>query len=221
MYEQIIENAADNPELAVDLVGKSLGKYRMQRRLSRGTTAAVYLARDEFVDRPVAIKLATLQSLGAESDTEVYRAMFFDQARAAGILRHPTITTIYDAGCNDEYCYIVMEYISGERSLSDYTHIENLLDLATASKVLYQCAMALDYAHGRGVIHGALRAGNILLTSEFDAKITGFTFTQAAPSECDVNSGDAGSCSSQSPPIGRRARRFARARYFCIGEHRL
>jgi eukaryotic-like serine/threonine-protein kinase len=152
-----------------------LGKYEVVRELDRGAMGIVYLGHDPFVDRPVAIKVALDEALANPDTGASYRRMFFNEAHAAGRLRHPNIIGIYDAGVDAETCYIVMEYVPGGATLRDHTRAENLLPLPVVVEIIYKCARALDYAHRQGVVHRDIKPSNILLTAEHDVKLGDFS----------------------------------------------
>jgi len=157
-----------------DLEGRHLGKYRIVRKIGAGNMACVYLAQDPFIDRPVAIKVANLGQHGDDEDAQRHRQLFFNEAQTAGMLRHPNITGIYDAGVDADFNYIVMEYVPGGRTLDQYTKPDQLLPLEQVTSVLYQCALALDYAHRRGVIHRDIKPRNVLVSDSMDVKIADF-----------------------------------------------
>lgn len=156
------------------LEGQALGKYQVLKTIGRGNMATVYLGQDPFIDRPVAIKVAFDEYVQSGDTGPLYRRMFFNEAQAAGMLKHPNITAIFDAGVDQERYYIVMEYIHGGTTLDTFTSVENLLSIKNVTDILYQCAMGLDYAHGKGVIHRDIKPRNILITDELEAKITDF-----------------------------------------------
>ena len=156
------------------LEGQALGKYQVLTTIGRGNMATVYLGQDPFIDRPVAIKVAFDEYVQSDETGPLYRRMFFNEAQAAGMLKHPNITAIFDAGVDQDRYYIVMEYIHGGTTLDTFTSAENLLSIKNVTDILYQCAMGLDYAHGKGVIHRDIKPRNILITDELEAKITDF-----------------------------------------------
>ncbi len=156
------------------LEGQALGKYQVLKTIGRGNMATVYLGQDPFIDRPVAIKVAFDEYVHSDDTGPLYRRMFFNEAQAAGMLKHPNITAIFDAGVDQDRYYIVMEYIHGGTTLDTFTTVENLLSIKNVTDILYQCAMGLDYAHGKGVIHRDIKPRNILITDELEAKITDF-----------------------------------------------
>lgn len=162
------------------LASGQLGKYTLLRRLGVGPTAIVYLARDPFIDREVALKVALQNVTEHGGAAEAQRHQFFVEAQTAGGLRHPNITTIFDAGIDDGRCYIAMEYVAGGRTLEDHATPETLLPLAVATKLISQCALALDFAHRHGVLHRALDCQNVLVTENMQVKVSDFGVAVAA-----------------------------------------
>ncbi|MBI4695430.1 MAG: protein kinase [Gammaproteobacteria bacterium] len=156
------------------LEGKALGKYQILKKIGEGNMATVYLAQDPFIDRPVAIKVARSEHVEDGDNAQIYRRLFFNEAQAAGMLKHPNITAIYDAGSDNGHFYIVMEYVHGGRTLEEFTSVSKLLPIERITSICYQCALALDYAHRKGVVHRDIKPRNLLLTDSFDVKITDF-----------------------------------------------
>lgn len=171
------------------LEGSSLGKYKILAKIGAGNMATVYMGHDPFIDRPVAIKVARPDYTDNSDNGEFYKQLFFNEAQTAGLLKHPSITAIYDAGVDREFHYIVMEYIHGGDTLERYTTAEELLPLEVVTAVLYQCSMALDYAHRLGVVHRDIKPRNILLTSDREAKITDFGVAVAAGAQSPEHAG--------------------------------
>ena len=156
------------------LEGQALGKYQVLKTIGKGNMATVYLGQDPFVDRPVAIKVAADEYVNSSDNGPLYRQMFFNEAQAAGMLKHPNVTAIFDAGVDQDRYYIVMEYVYGGTTLDRFTSSQHLLSIKNLTDILYQCAMALDYAHRKGVIHRDIKPKNILITDDLEAKITDF-----------------------------------------------
>jgi eukaryotic-like serine/threonine-protein kinase len=150
-----------------------LGKYDIVRELGRGATSAVYLARDPFANREVAIKLVRPEILKDQEQGRRFHKLFLTEASLAGKLSHPHIASIYDAVANEEGSYLVMEYVSGG-TLEPYTKPESLLEIKRVIEIAFKCCKALDYAHQHGIIHRDIKPANILLTGESDIKITDF-----------------------------------------------
>ncbi len=152
-----------------------LGKYEIQREIGRGSMGVVYAAFDPYVGRAVAVKVAMADALRNGEAGERFRKMFFNEAHTAGMLRHPNILDIFDAGLDDDKCYIVMELIEDGDTLRSYCRSDNLLPVHQVAEIMFRCAKALDYAHRQGVIHRDIKPSNILLTHEMDVKIADFS----------------------------------------------
>ncbi|NNE36792.1 MAG: protein kinase, partial [Gammaproteobacteria bacterium] len=125
---------------------KNLGKYEVLNEIDRGSMGIVYLGHDPYINRRVAIKVALAESLNDPESGEQYRKLFFNEAHTAGKLTHPNIVNIFDAGVDDDNCYIVMEYIEGGETLKKYTRKANLLPIDKVIEIAFKCAKALDYA---------------------------------------------------------------------------
>jgi serine/threonine protein kinase len=147
------------------------GRYMIERELGRGGMAGVYLARDEELHRPVAIKLLA-EHLGAD---ETFRARFLREARLAGRLSHPNIVQVYDVGDADGRPFIVMEYVPG-RTLADCGTLPPQRVVALG---LQACA-GLQQAHDAGLVHRDVKPGNLLLRDDGVLKIADFGIARAA-----------------------------------------
>lgn len=200
-----------------NLEGRSLGKYQIVRRIGAGNMATVYMGHDPFIDRPVAIKVARPETLADGENGEFYKQLFFNEAQTAGLLKHPNITAIYDAGVDRETYYIVMEYVHGGDTLERYTKLDDLLPVETVTSVLYQCAMALDYAHKKGVVHRDIKPRNILLTEDREAKITDFGVAMAHGGHAGNHAEHAGSPLYMSPEQVRRETAVSGSDLFSLG----
>ncbi|MGH8596393.1 MAG: serine/threonine-protein kinase, partial [Gammaproteobacteria bacterium] len=151
---------------------KKIGKYDVIDVLGRGAMGVVYRGHDPYVDRPVAIKLAT--NADVESTQGVARRMFINEARSAGRLDHPNVLKVYEAGEENDQPYMVMEYIDGGDTLRNYCKRDTLLDLSKVLRIVRQASDALDYAHKQGVLHRDIKPANIMLTKDGVAKIGDF-----------------------------------------------
>jgi eukaryotic-like serine/threonine-protein kinase len=154
---------------------EKLGKYEVVEEIDRGSMGVVYLGHDPYIDRPVALKVAFLDELNDPESGERYRKMFFNEAHTAGLLTHPNVINIYDAGVDQDNCYIVMEYIEGGNTLKQFCTSDNLLPINSVVEIIFKCAKALDYAHRQGVVHRDIKPSNILFTSDQDVKIGDFS----------------------------------------------
>ncbi len=151
---------------------KKIGKYDLIDVLGRGAMGVVYRGHDPYVDRPVAIKVAT--NADVESTQGVARRMFINEARSAGRLDHPNVLKVYEAGEDNDQPYMVMEYIHGGDTLRNYCKSDTLLPIPTVMRIVRQSADALDYAHTQGVLHRDIKPANIMLTKDGVAKIGDF-----------------------------------------------
>jgi len=164
-------------------VPKKLGKYEIQKQVGRGSMGIVYQGYDPFADRLVAVKVAMSDSLKDRESGQRYRKMFFNEAHTAGMLKHPNIMSILDAGVDGDECYIVMELVEGGDTLKTYCKADNLLPVKQVVEIIFKCAKALDYAHRQGVIHRDIKPTNILVTRDRDVKIGDFSIAHVISAE--------------------------------------
>ncbi|MEA2162754.1 MAG: eukaryotic-like serine/threonine-protein kinase [Thermoanaerobaculia bacterium] len=128
------------------------------RPLGRGGMGAVYLARDEFLDREVAIKTLPAQF----GDDPSLRDRFRREARIAAKLHHPNIVPLHTFGEGTRLLYYVMGFVQGE-TLAQRLHREGAMDPEESRRILAEIAEALRHAHAQAVIHRDLKPENILL----------------------------------------------------------
>ncbi len=151
-----------------------IAKYEIKRRIGRGAMGVVYEAFDPFVQRTVAIKVAhSLEGQDAKIKQKV-REGFFSEVYSAGRMHHPSVVSVYDAGQEGDYNYIVMEFVDGV-TLQEYVTGSKSLTPNEVVDVIYQCAKGLDYVHRQGVIHRDLKPGNIMLSHDGEVKIMDFS----------------------------------------------
>jgi serine/threonine-protein kinase len=145
------------PELLGKLRGGLAERYEIEREIGRGGMATVYLARDKQHDRPIALKVLhpeLAESLGAER--------FQREIRVAASLQHPHILSVHDSGTTDGYLWFTMPFVEGE-SLRDRLSRDRQMPVADAVRITREAALALDYAHRRGIVHRDIKPENILL----------------------------------------------------------
>jgi len=140
------------------LIGKLVGHYRIVETLGEGGMGVVYKARDEHLDRFVAIKILPQEKI---ADPERKRR-FVQEAKSASALNHPNIITVYDIASCDSTDFIAMEYVPGKA----LNHLipRRGLPLADALKYAVQIADALAAAHAAGIIHRDLKPANVMIT---------------------------------------------------------
>ncbi|MGH7622777.1 MAG: serine/threonine-protein kinase, partial [Gemmatimonadaceae bacterium] len=163
------------PDIA-PLAASLRGQYDIERELGRGGMGIVYLAHDVKLDREVAIKVLPPQLAG----TPEVRERFLREARTAARLTHPNIVAIHRADEIDSRVFFVMGYIAGE-SLADRLRRDGALTPAQAVPIIRDVALALDYAHARGVVHRDVKPENILLDAATGrAMVTDFGIARVA-----------------------------------------
>jgi len=180
-------------------VPDKIGKYVIINKIGRGSTGDVFLSHDPYYRRDVAIKVYNLEEDADPQRASVARKMFFNEAHMVGMLQHPNIMPIYDAGQEDGKYYVVTEHIQGARTLAAYCKPDNLLRVDDVVEIIYKCAKALHYAHGRGVIHRDIKPSNIMLTIDNDVRIIDFGIAIVSDSDVSRIEGIAGSPSYMSP----------------------
>ncbi len=154
--------------------GTKLGRYEIRSKIGAGGMGEVYRARDEKLNRDVAIKL--LPPDFSEDADRLYR--FEQEAQAAGALNHPNILAVYDVGVHDRAPYVVAELLDGET-------LRDLLDQrqpATRKSIDYaiQLAHGLAAAHDKGIVHRDIKPDNIFITKDERVKILDFGLAKLA-----------------------------------------
>ncbi|HWB98967.1 MAG TPA: serine/threonine-protein kinase [Bryobacteraceae bacterium] len=159
-----------------------IGRYQIVRELGRGAMGVVYLATDPTIGRQVAIKTIRLGEVSNAAERDRLRERLFREARSAGKLSHPGIVTIYDMEEHDDVAYIAMEYVNGP-TLDDLLCGPEPLPSSRLFSILGQTAVALDYAHQKGIVHRDIKPANIMIDEEGTAKITDFGIAKVTASE--------------------------------------
>ena len=152
---------------------ETIGKYPVIREIGSGATSRVYLARDQFAERDVAIKVLEFAN-GADTELErVQHKAFLAEASLAGKLNHPHIIDIFDAVVEPTRSYLVMEFVSGV-TLEKHAKRETLLPISKVVEIVFKCIRALEYAQQHGIIHRDIKPGNILLSADGETKLSDF-----------------------------------------------
>ena len=149
-------------------------RYELHRQLATGGSADVFLARDQLLNRPVAVKIlnATL------SEDEAFVQRLRQEAQVVASLNHQNIVGVFDQGEQDGAPFIVMEYVDGQ-SLAEILRNEGRLDPDRAASITVDIAAALDAAHRQGMVHMDVKPGNVLVTKDGQVKLADFGIAKA------------------------------------------
>jgi eukaryotic-like serine/threonine-protein kinase len=145
------------------------GRYRLEAKLGSGGMSTVYLARDETLDRPVAVKVMHREMSEQEDQLQRFR----QEARAVAKLTHPNVVAVIDAGEDGGHPYIVFEYVKGE-TLKQRINRVGALDTQEAIAYAIEVARGLSVAHARNMVHRDIKPQNVLIDEEGRAKLTDF-----------------------------------------------
>jgi serine/threonine protein kinase len=144
-----------------------IGKYEIRKKLGEGATSEVYLGRDPFAGRDVAVKVIFPEVLKDKERGRMYRHLLVTEASLAGKLTHPHIVQIFDAVVTDDESYIVMEYVAGG-TLEPFCSPSTLMPVDRLVEIVFKCTRALDYAQRLGITHRDIKPANILLVRPGD-----------------------------------------------------
>jgi serine/threonine protein kinase len=149
------------------------GRYEILGELGRGAMGVVYRAVDPVIGRNVAVKTIRLTEEGTGLTRPELLARFQTEARAAGLLTHPNIVVIYDAGEEDGLYYITMELVVG-RSMQSVFDGGEAFPVSRIIRIMEQTCSALQFAHERNIVHRDIKPANLMLTEDDTVKVTDF-----------------------------------------------
>src|SRR5204863_784926 len=136
------ERVSSDPAVQMDL-SLQVGKYDVQKAIGKGATGTVYLAKDTFTGREVALKTIEPEIFRDPEFGSVYRTQFQNEASLAGKLRHPHIVAILDAVVGEDSGHIAMELVTGG-DLSQHVRQDRLLPPADVLQIGFKCCGAMD-----------------------------------------------------------------------------
>lgn len=180
--------------------GDTVGRYRIVRPIGRGGMGIIYLASDPRLNRPVALKLLPAH-LNVDDDA---RRRFEEEARAASLLDHPNIATVYEVDeTADGRLFIAMAYYDGETLREKLTR--GPLPVADTVMLATQVASGLRAAHAAGLVHRDIKPGNVIVTAQGVAKIVDFGIARIATDEITHDGSTSGTIAYMSPEQTRGA----------------
>ncbi|MBI4458908.1 MAG: protein kinase [Acidobacteria bacterium] len=195
--------------MAFTMPPNTLGRYQIESELGRGAMGIVYRGYDPTIGRAVAIKTILLETSNPDSMRRLRR-----EAQAAGILSHPNIVTVYDAGEENGLFYLAMEMVEGETLHQRLTR--GPMRVEEAILIVEQVGAALDYAHSRKIIHRDIKPANIMLT-EGRAKVMDFGIAKAAGAGITTTGELLGTPSYMSPELIQGKGADQRSDLFSLG----
>jgi len=166
-----LAHAEDGEPEPDELLGETIGQYRLSEMVGRGSMGRVYRAEHLELHRPCAIKVI---DPGLVSRQPQIRERFWAEARAVANLLHPHVVTIHNLGSDRGFHFIEMEYIPGGVSLRESIMREGAFDPIRASTMVRQVVLALGAAHQSGLVHRDVKPANVLLNENGHAKLADF-----------------------------------------------
>lgn len=196
------------------LIGRLIDqRYRVTRRLARGGMATVYVAQDERLERPVALKV--MHPHLAESDDFVER--FHREARAAARIVHPGVVSVFDQGVVSGQGFLVMELIDGT-NLRALLNAQGAFTIPQALRYTTDILEALRAAHRMGVIHRDIKPENILVPTDGPAKVADFGLARAVSEGSTSATGNMlGTVAYIAPEIALTTEANARSDLYSVG----
>ena len=174
------QGGAPSPTGMDEQLPERIGRYTVQRKLGEGGMGVVYLAEQDEPRRPVAVKVVRPEAMSGQM-----RRRFQQEARVLGLLRHPGIAQIYEAGTavsdGRELAFFAMEYVEGT-PLTEYAKSRQLSHRARLELLAAICD-AVHHAHQKGVVHRDLKPDNILVDEAGQSKVLDFGVASATDAD--------------------------------------
>ena len=151
----------------------TLGRYKVVGELGKGAMGSVFKGLDPAINRNVALKTIRLDFVSDPEEFAELKERLFREARAAGMLSHPNIVTIYDVGTEGKLQYIAMEYIKGA-TLEEMIRRKVKFNLRIVAQMIAQICSALEYAHSYKIVHRDIKPANIMVQQDYTVKVMDF-----------------------------------------------
>ena len=151
------------------MIGRSVGKARILKRIGRGGMGDVYLCQHPDYDKAIAIKILPPDLTRNEELLQRFRR----EADSAARLEHPNLVEIYDVGEENSFHYILMAYVDGV-NLQEFLDDHGKLEAREAARIAYEVARGLQAVHKENIIHRDIKPANILISSTKEVKIVDF-----------------------------------------------
>ncbi len=182
--ESALPDRTLSPQAATPRTPQTLGRYRLERTIGRGSMGAVYLAVDPSTGRQFAIKTLELAREFEGDALNEARERFLREAQTAGRLSHPDIVKVHGAGESRGVAYIVMEFVPG-RDLLPHVARSQLLPIPAVVAITARVADALASAHRRGVVHRDVKPANVMVDAATNTvKVTDFGIASLSDARC-------------------------------------
>ena len=163
--------SADNPGGASGLP-PTVGRYRILARLEQDSIGEILKGFDPLLERPVVVKVFHV-SLADTAAKQAMGALFYNEMQRTGMLVHPGIVPLFDAGECPTGLFMANEFVDGS-TLAEFLARESERDLSRVMGFVSQLVDALEYAHGQGVFHLNLKPTNVMVTGDTVVKVSGF-----------------------------------------------
>jgi len=152
---------------------KKLGRYKVLGIVGKGAMGTVYKGTDPAINRNVALKTIRLDFVSDPEELAELKERLSAEARAAGMLSHPNIVTIYDVGSERNLQYIAMEFLEGQ-TLESMIRRKVKFNYRIISQIISQICSALDFAHRQKIVHRDIKPANIMVLKDYTIKVMDF-----------------------------------------------
>ena len=161
---------------------KRLGKYRVERRLGIGGMGTVFLATDEQLNRPVALKVLPRE----RANNPTLKRRFKSEGQAAALLQHKNIVSVYEAGEENGYLYLALEYVDGIDVL-EWVRKRGRIPFKRTLDIIQQVAHALRHAYHKNIVHRDIKPSNLMIARDGTVKLTDMGLARSIDETLDTS----------------------------------